>query len=96
MRCDNFCDGNRPPEKFVYQYEAIVFGEFTLVNDDDAQLGNQINILVGTLTKSSVIVVHQRKLARYNRLILVHKFFGRRFQAVEADAASKVSHRSVM
>ena len=40
MRCDNFClQGNRPPDKLVYQLECIVSGEFTLVNDEDAQLG---------------------------------------------------------
>ena len=40
MRCDNFClQGNRPPAKFVYQLECIVSGEFTVVNDEDAQLG---------------------------------------------------------
>jgi hypothetical protein len=40
MRCDDFClQGNRPPEKFVYQLEGIVNGEFTVVNDEDAHLG---------------------------------------------------------
>jgi hypothetical protein len=39
MRCDAFCAGKRPPAKFVYQLECIVNGEFTVVNDEDAQLG---------------------------------------------------------
>jgi len=39
MRCDAFCAGKRPPAKFVYQLECIVSGEFTLVNEEDAQLG---------------------------------------------------------
>jgi hypothetical protein len=39
MRCDDFCAGKRPLDKFVYQLECIVSGEFTVVNDEDAQLG---------------------------------------------------------
>ena len=40
MRCDTFClQGSRPPDKLVYQLECIVNGEFTVVNDEDAQLG---------------------------------------------------------
>jgi hypothetical protein len=40
MRCNTFClQGSRPPDKFVYQLECIVSGEFTLVNGEDAQLG---------------------------------------------------------
>ena len=43
MRCDDFCAGKRPPDKLVYQLEAIASGEFTLVNAEDGQLGQGSN-----------------------------------------------------
>ena len=39
IRYDVLCAGHRPPEKLVYQLECIVSGEFTVVNEEDAQLG---------------------------------------------------------
>ena len=40
MRCETFClEGSRPPEKLVYQLEVIRNGDFTMVNEEDGQLG---------------------------------------------------------
>jgi hypothetical protein len=39
MRCDLFCAGQRPPDSFLYQYDAIKNGEFTVVHKDHLQLG---------------------------------------------------------
>ena len=50
MRCDAFCAGHRPPDKLVYQLDAIVSGEFTLVNAEDGQLGQ------GTSTKHITLI----------------------------------------
>ena len=44
MRCDNFCLlGSRPPDKLVYQLEVIRNGDFTLINEEDGQLGQGSN-----------------------------------------------------
>ena len=44
MSCGKFCmRGNRPPDKLVYQLEVIGSGEFTLVKNEDGQLGQGSN-----------------------------------------------------